>query len=62
MTLDGLDNHRPHANLPAAILSLEVTTAKDGFLIEGWHDGYGKSHGILHKRQLFLAKSGSSLR
>ena len=62
LTLDGLDNHRPHANLPATILSLEVTTAKDGFLIEGLHDGYGKSHGILHKRQLFLAKSGSSLR
>ena len=62
LTLDGLDNHRPQANLPAAILSLEVTTAKDGFLIEGLHDGYGKSHGILHKRQLFLAKSGSSLR
>ena len=62
LTLDGLDNHRPHANLPAAILSLEVTTAEDGFLIEGLHDGYGKSHGILHKRQLFLAKSGSSLR
>ncbi len=62
LTLDGLDNHRPQANLPAAILSLEVTTAEDGFLIQGLHDGYGKSHGILHKRQLFLAKSGSSLR
>jgi len=62
LTLDGLDNHRPHANLPAAILNLEVSTAEDGFLIEGLHDGYVKSHGILHKRQLFLAKSGSSLR
>ena len=39
-----------------------MTTADDGFLIEGLHDGYGKSHGIIHKRQLFLAKSGNSLR
>ena len=62
LTLDGLDNHRPHAGLPAAVLNLEVTTAEDGFLIDALHDGYGKSHGILHKRQLFLAKSGSSLR
>lgn len=62
LTLDGLDNHRPQANLPATILNLEVTTAADGFLIDSLHDGYGKSHGILHKRQLFLAKSGSSLR
>jgi len=62
LTLDGLDNHRPHANLPATVLNLEVTTAENGFLIEGLHDGYGKSHGIMHKRQLFLAKSGSSLR
>ena len=62
LTLDGLDNHRPLANLPASVLSLDVTTADDGFLIEGLHDGYGKSHGIIHKRQLFLAKSGNSLR
>ena len=62
LTLDGLDNHRPHANLPATVLNLEVTTAQNGFLIDGLHDGYGKSHGILHKRQLFLAKSGGSLR
>ena len=62
LTLDGLDNHRPVKGLPAAILSLDVTTAEDGFLIEGLHDGYARSHGILHKRQLFLAKSGNSLR
>ena len=62
LTLDGLDNHRPHTNMPATVLNLEVTTAEDGFLINGMHDGYRKSHGILHKRQLFLAKSGSSLR
>ena len=62
LTLDGLDNHRPLAGLPASVQSLDVTTADDGFLIEGLHDGYGKSHGIIHKRQLFLAKSGNSLR
>ncbi len=62
LTLDGLDNHRPLAGLPASVLSLDVTTAEDGFLIEGLHDGYNKSHGITHKRQLFLAKSGNSLR
>ena len=62
LTLDGLDNHRPLKGLAASVLSLDVTTAEDGFLIDGQHDGYGKSHGIIHKRQLFLAKSGSSLR
>ena len=62
LTLDGLDNHRPLAGLPASVQSLDVSTADDGFLIEGHHDGYGKSHGIIHKRQLFLAKSGNSLR
>ena len=58
MTLDGLDN----CHAQTRVIALEVGPADGGMLIDGCHDGYLKSHGVLHHRQIFLAKTGGNLR
>lgn len=58
LTLDGYDNCSQDIN----IVSLDVGPANGGFLIEGTHDGYLKSYGVHHTRQLFLARGGNNLR
>ena len=58
LTLDGLDNQQPDTRT----VHLDIGPADGGVLMQASHDGYVKSHGILHSRQLFLSRDGNNLR
>ena len=47
-----------HATVDAA----ETGPASGGLLTEAKHDGYEKSHGLIHQRRVFLATGGNDLR
>jgi len=48
--------------LSAPNVSAHTQTVQQGAMFTGSHDGYLKSHGIIHERQLFLNNSGHDLR
>ena len=58
LTLDGLDNETSATRT----LNFDIGPADGGVLMQATHDGYLKSHGILHSRQLFLSRDGNNLR
>ena len=71
LTLDGMDS----SDLPdspqtsplaprrqAEIKNVEAGPATGGMLVVGTHNGYQKSHGILHHRQIYLTNDGHNLR
>ena len=58
LTLDGLDNQQPDTRT----VHFDIGPADGGVLMQASHDGYVKSHGILHSRQLFLSRDGNNLR
>ena len=61
----GLDNHDSDSLSGAGrtiTTSCEVGEADTGQLCQATHDGYEKSHGILHTRSVFLAQSGKDIR
>lgn len=60
-----LDNHDSDAITSAErtlTRACQVGAAEGGQLFEATHEGYLKSHGILHTRQIFLNKSGKDIR
>ena len=61
----GLDNQNsssPRENRYASISGVEVGEAPGGILAIGSHDGFERSHGILHHRKLYLKTGGANLR
>lgn len=61
----GLDNQNsssPREDRYASIAGVEVGEAPGGILAIGSHDGFERSHGILHHRKLYLKTGGSNLR
>lgn len=48
--------------LAAPTVTAQASMSKEGSLFCGTHDGYLKSHGVTHERQLFLNSIGSDLR
>ncbi len=58
LTLDGLDN----CSAQTSTIAFEMGPAAGGQLLHATHDGYLKSHGILHTRQIFLSQSGSQIK
>lgn len=61
----GLDNQNsssPRENRYAGIAGVEVGEAPGGILAIGSHDGFERSHGILHHRKLYLKTGGANLR
>ncbi len=61
----GLDNQNssaPREGRIANISGVEVGEAAGGILAVGTHDGFERSHGILHKRKLYLKTGGANLR
>ena len=62
LTLDGMDSSAPTDGRQAQLYGVEVGPAPDGLLIEASHDGFDKSHGIHHMRQLYLKSGGGNLR
>ena len=61
----GLDNQNsssPRDGRFASISGVEVGEAPGGLLAIGSHDGFERSHGILHHRKLYLKTGGSNLR
>ena len=61
----GLDNQNsssPREGRFASISGVEVGEAPGGLLAIGSHDGFERSHGILHHRKLYLKTGGSNLR
>ena len=58
LSLDGIDN--VHRN--SHIIHLDIGQAEGGVLMDGTHDSYLKSHGMLHRRRLFLSRGGNNLR
>ncbi|MGC6516652.1 MAG: heparinase II/III family protein [Candidatus Puniceispirillaceae bacterium] len=62
LTLDGIDSSDISVNRFAEITNVEAGPAEGGMLAIGTHNGYQKSHGILHHRQIYLTASGDNLR
>lgn len=62
LTLDGLDSSNFDEARIAEISNVEAGPADGGMLAIGTHNGYQKSHGILHHRQIYLTSNGSNLR
>ena len=62
LTLDGIDISAPDDGRQAQLYGVEVGPAPDGLLIEASHDGFDRSHGIHHMRQLYLKTGGGNLR
>ena len=61
----GLDNQNsssPREDRFASISGVEVGEAPGGILAIGSHDGFERSHGILHHRKLYLKTGGTNLR
>jgi len=61
----GLDNQNSSSqreNRFASIAGVEVGEAPGGILAVGSHDGFERSHGILHHRKLYLKTGGANLR
>ena len=61
----GLDNQNsssPREDRFASISGVEVGEAPGGILAIGSHDGFERSHGILHHRKLYLKTGGANLR
>ena len=61
----GLDNQNSSSlreNRYASIAGVEVGEAPGGILAIGSHDGFERSHGILHHRKLYLKTGGANLR
>ena len=61
----GLDNQNSSSSRDgrfASISDVEVGEAPGGLLAIGTHDGFERSHGILHHRKLYLKTGGSNLR
>ena len=61
----GLDNQNsssPREDRYASIAGVEVGEAPGGILAIGSHDGFERSHGILHHRKLYLKTGGANLR
>ena len=62
LTLDGLDSSDISTGRMAEIKDVEAGPAQGGMLAIGTHNGYQKSHGILHHRQIYLTSTGQNLR
>ena len=62
LTIDGANSSSPSNNRLAKITKTEIGSAEGGLLAAISHDGYEPSHGILHRRKIFLANGGSNLR
>ena len=61
----GLDNQNsssPRDGRLASISGVEVGEAPGGLLAVGAHDGFERSHGIIHHRKLYLKTGGANLR
>ncbi|MGC6453163.1 MAG: heparinase II/III family protein [Candidatus Puniceispirillaceae bacterium] len=61
----GLDNQNsssPREERLASISAVEVGEAPGGILAVASHDGFERSHGILHHRKLYLKTGGTNLR
>lgn len=61
----GLDHHSSdHINRSgrATTTQCDVGEAGSGQLCQATHDGFAESHGILHRRRIFLAQSGKDIR
>ena len=46
----------------ATTINAEIGPAMGGLLAEACHDGYEKTHGLIHQRQIYLANGGDDLR
>ena len=62
LTLDGIDSSDLEAGRLAEIKDVEAGPADGGMLVVGTHNGYQKSHGILHHRHIYLTSTGHNLR
>ena len=61
----GLDNQNsssPRDSRFASISEVEVGEAPGGLLAVGAHDGFERSHGVIHHRKLYLKTGGANLR
>ena len=62
LTIDGQNSSNFESERIARVSDAELGPAKDGLLATASHDGYEKSHGIIHRRRLYLSSSGGNLR
>ena len=62
LTLDGIDSSDSETGRVAEITDVEAGPADGGMLVIGTQNGYRKSHGILHHRQIYLTNQGDNLR
>ena len=62
LTLDGIDSSDLSQGRIAEISDVEAGPANGGLLAVGTHNGYQKSHGIIHHRTLYLTSDGHNLR
>ena len=62
LTIDGYNSTDFDSNRIATIKQVEIGPAKGGYRATADHSGYQNSHGIIHRRTLYLANSGGNLR
>ena len=60
--LDNQNSSRPQEGRLAAVSGVEVGEAQAGLLAVASHDGFERSHGIVHHRKLYLRTGGANLR
>ncbi len=62
VTIDGQNSTDFSTGRIAEVSNVELGPAKGGLLGVASHNGYEKSHGIIHHRKLYLTTGGSNLR
>ena len=62
LTIDGQNSSDLESDRVARVSDAELGPSKNGLLVKASHDGYEKSHGIIHRRRLYLSSSGGNLR
>ena len=62
VSIDGHNSSDFSTSRIAEVFNVELGPAKGGLLAVASHNGYEKSHGIIHHRKLYLTTSGGNLR
>ena len=62
LSLDGQNSSSPADNRMATTNDIEFDQVEGGLMTRVSHNGYEKSHGIIHKRTLYLTTNGGNLR
>lgn len=62
LSLDDRNSSDPSDDRLAGVSGIEMGPATGGILATASHEGYEKSHGILHHRKLYLMAGGGNLR